>query len=85
MDIKRVTSKMFEKNLTDLVRGIRNNKSNEVLYGLAFHSHEHVAIMSGRRGIIYFLSVYLFVYYAVLCIHLSISVVCTFKGHIVLI
>ena len=22
---------MFEKNLTDLVRGIRNNKSNEVL------------------------------------------------------
>lgn len=47
---------MFEKNLTDLVRGIRNNKSNEVhrtrLYDFP-SSHEHICYgqLYGRRGI----------------------------------
>ena len=34
---------MFEKNLNDLVRGIRNNKNNEVNFGLScfFSSFEN--------------------------------------------
>lgn len=35
MALKKVKGnfeRMFDKNLTDLVRGIRNNKDNEVIY-----------------------------------------------------
>lgn len=35
MALKKVKGnfeRMFDKNLTDLVRGIRNNKDNEVMY-----------------------------------------------------
>lgn len=37
MALKKVKGnfeRMFDKNLTDLVRGIRNNKDNEVFIGL---------------------------------------------------
>lgn len=44
---------MFEKNLTDLVRGIRNNKSNEV-YVPAFPTWAYCDnCVCPRRGIIY--------------------------------
>lgn len=32
--VKGNLERMFDKNLTDLVRGIRNNKENEVSYSL---------------------------------------------------
>lgn len=50
---KSLSSEMFEKNLTDLVRGIRNNKSNEVR---SSSSHEHIvtiARFSLQRGKIF--------------------------------
>ena len=30
--VKKEVERMFDKNLTDLVRGIRNNKDNEAKY-----------------------------------------------------
>lgn len=37
--VKGNLERMFDKNLTDLVRGIRNNKENEVCLGLRLHSN----------------------------------------------
>ena len=35
--VKGNLERMFDKNLTDLVRGIRNNKESEVQYRYLFH------------------------------------------------
>lgn len=43
--VKGNLERMFDKNLTDLVRGIRNNKDNEVSYRLRpIHTNGFVAI-----------------------------------------
>lgn len=84
MDIKRATIKNVREEPHGSCPWHPKQQKQRGTISLGFHSHEHIAI-TGRRGIIYFLSVYLYVYYAVLCIHLAVSIVCTFKGYIVLI
>lgn len=45
--VKGNLERMFDKNLTDLVRGIRNNKDNEVSYRLrSIHANGFACKMS---------------------------------------
>lgn len=42
--VKGNLERMFDKNLTDLVRGIRNNKDNEVSY--RFHPIHTIGLVA---------------------------------------
>jgi hypothetical protein len=48
--VKGNFERMFDKNLTDLVRGIRNNKDNEVSIG-SFLTAVIVIIADGRQKV----------------------------------
>jgi len=47
--VKGNFERMFDKNLTDLVRGIRNNKENEVIPVCVFH--DFLAVLSFSQNL----------------------------------